>query len=157
MRKRKQTSILAGESNSTEEQKREFEIKHRAELEENALHMVEHLAEKNPEYALRVVEQLVKSKPKFAKKFMEITERQRAGRRGPQLQTWEEIAFLNSCLMVRHWVKKGWIKGNLGEAWGRIGDMHGGITAESAQNKFYLLKAKHSAWFEEASKGFEHT
>lgn len=156
MRKRKQTSILAGESNSTEEQKREFEIKHQAEMEENALHMVEHLAEKNPEYALRVVERLVKTKPKYAKKFMEIIQRPRAGRRGPQMQTWEEMAFLQSCLMMRNAVKKEWIKGNMDDAWGRVADMYNLRDLKSAQNKFRTLKTRHAAWFKEASKGFEH-
>lgn len=157
MQKRKQTSILAGESNLTEEQKREFEIKHRAEMEANILRMAENLAGKNLQYALQVAESAIKAQPRYTKKFKEIVERPRVGKRGTQKDISEEKAFLNTCLMIRNGVKKKWIKGSLEEAWGRIGDMYGGITAESAQNKFYLLKAKHSAWFEEASKGFERT
>lgn len=157
MRKRKQISILAGESNLTEEQKRGFEIKHRAEMEANILRMAENLAGKNLQYALQVVESAIKAQPRYTKKFKEIVERPRVGKRGTQKDISEEKAFLNTCLMMRNGVKKRWINVSIDEAWRRIGDMHGGITAESAQNKFYLLKAKHSAWFEEASKGFEHT
>lgn len=158
MQKRKRTSILIGESNLTEEQRREFEIRHRAEREANILDMAESLARKNPQHAFQLVERAIRSQPKYSKKFKEIVARPRAGKRGPQLQDWEEKAFLAGCLIMMNAVKKRWIKGNLSEAWGRIGDMYGGITAESAQNKFYLLKAKHSDWFEEeASKGFERT
>lgn len=157
MPKKKQLSILTGESNLTEEQKREFEIRHRAEQEENTLRMVHNLAEKNPEYALRVVELLVKTKPKFTKKFMEIVERPRAGKRGPQMQTWEEMAFLNACLMIRNGVKKGWIEGNLTEAWDRMADIYNLKDSKSAENKFRTLKTRHAAWFKEASKGFERT